>query len=81
MSRRYSLDVVERTFATYVVTLLGLLLAAGFDFTDMGAVKAAGLASIPAALTVIKAAIATAIGDPGTAALLPAAKPTPPTAD
>lgn len=68
---RFLLDVVERTLATYAVTFLGLLLASGFDLTSLGALKSAAVAAIPAALTVIKGVLATFIGDPTSAAVLP----------
>lgn len=68
---RIVLDVVERTIAAWATTFLGLLLAANFDLTDVGAVKAAAIAAIPAALSVVKAAVGTVIGDPTTAGWLP----------
>ncbi|WP_406056211.1 holin [Streptomyces sp. NBC_01077] len=60
---RLLLDTVERTVGTYAVTFLGLLLADGFDLTSLGALKAAAIASVPAALSVVKAALGTLIGD------------------
>jgi len=51
------LDTIERTVTAYVTTFLGLLLAVGFDLTDISAVKAAALASVPTALSVVKAAV------------------------
>ncbi|MGW1979230.1 holin [Streptomyces sp. NPDC001889] len=71
MTSRLLLDTVERTIGTYVVTLLGLLLADGVDLTDMSALRAAALASIPAALSVVKAAVGRLIGDPRTVGWLP----------
>jgi len=71
---RYLLDLAERTAATYATTYLGLLLATGFDLTNVGALKAAAIAALPAALTVIKGALSTFVGDPGTAAMLPRQK-------
>jgi hypothetical protein len=68
---RFLLDLAERTVATYAVSLLGLLLADGFDLTSVGAVRAAAVAALPAALTVIKGAVATFVGDPTSAAMLP----------
>lgn len=68
---RVVLDVIERTLAAYVTTFLGLLLAANFDLTDLSALKAAAVASIPAALSVVKGAIGAAVGDPRTAGWLP----------
>lgn len=74
-------DVAERTAAAYVTTFLGLLLATGFDLTNLSAVKAAAIAAIPAALSVVKGVIGVLVGDPSTAAWLPAPKaPTGPTA-
>ncbi|NUS16302.1 MAG: hypothetical protein HOY69_33710 [Streptomyces sp.] len=72
---KFWLDLTERTAATYAVALLGLLLADGVDLTSIGALKAAAVAAIPAALTVLKGAIASLIGDSSSAALLPASKP------
>ncbi|MFE5628485.1 holin [Streptomyces sp. NPDC056543] len=60
---RLVLDTVERVVGTYAVTFLGLVLTDGFDLTDLGAVKAAALAAVPAALSVVKAAIGSLIGD------------------
>ncbi|GGY03608.1 holin [Streptomyces hiroshimensis] len=65
------LDILERTAAAYVTTFLGLLLADGFDLTDVSALKAAAIAALPAALSVIKGAIGTRFGDKGSAAWLP----------
>jgi hypothetical protein len=69
---RYLLDLAERVASTYAVGFLGLLLANGFDLTNLGAVKAAAIAAVPAALSVVKGVLAAFIGDPKTAALLPA---------
>ncbi|WP_058047728.1 holin [Streptomyces roseifaciens] len=65
------LDILERTAAAYITTFLGLLLADGFDLTDVSALKAAAIASLPAALSVIKGAIGTRFGEKGSAAWLP----------
>ena len=73
-------DVVERTAAAYVTTFLGLLLATGFDLTNLSAVKAAAIAAIPAALSIIKGVVGSMFGDTGSAAWLPEDKPTGPTA-
>ncbi|MEU1309526.1 hypothetical protein ABZ419_11610 [Streptomyces cinnamoneus] len=71
---RFFLDLVERTLATYLTTYFGLLLADGFDLTSISALKAAAIAALPAALTVVKAAIGSMVGAPHTAAWLPARK-------
>lgn len=68
---RWLMDMLERTLATYAVTLLGLVTADGFDLTDVGAAKAAAIAALPAALTVIKSGVAVFVGDPASAAFLP----------
>ncbi|MFB7671691.1 holin [Kitasatospora purpeofusca] len=70
MSSRFFRDLLERTLATYAVTLLGLLTAGAVDLTDLGALRAAAIAAIPAGLTVVKSALATLVGDPTSAALL-----------
>lgn len=71
---RIVLDVVERTAAAYVTTFLGLLLAVDFNLTDLTAVKAAAIAAIPAALSVVKGAVGSVVGDPTTAGWLPRAR-------
>ncbi|MFD0405031.1 holin [Kitasatospora sp. NPDC127116] len=68
--RKFVLDLVERTVATYAVAFLGLLLADGVDLASVGTLRAAAVAALPAALTVLKSAVATLIGDPNSAALL-----------
>ncbi|MFJ7907374.1 holin [Kitasatospora sp. NPDC096204] len=68
--RKFILDLVERTVTTYAAAFLGLLLADKFDLTSMGALKAAAVAALPAALSVVKGAVATRVGDPASAALL-----------
>ncbi|MBO1414256.1 holin [Streptomyces sp. FH025] len=68
--RKFTIDLAERTVATYAAAFLGLLLANGFDLTSITALKAAAVAALPAALTVVKGAVATFVGDPKSAALL-----------
>lgn len=63
----YFRDLAERTVAAYVLAFLGLLLAAGFDLTDVSALKAAGLAAVPAALQVVYSGLARFTGDKSTA--------------
>lgn len=64
---KYLRDLAERTVATYGLSFLGLLLASGFDLTDVSALKAAGIAAVPAGLQVIYGALAGFVGDPRTA--------------
>lgn len=65
--RKYLLDLLERTVATYVETLLGLLIVgwgdfgAVSDFLDLG--TSAAIAAAPAALAVLKGGIARFRGD------------------
>ncbi|HVK45082.1 MAG TPA: holin [Micropruina sp.] len=71
---RLILDTVERTIAAYVTTFLGLLLADGFNLADVSALKAAAIASVPAALSVVKAAVGSLIGDQSTVGWVPRAR-------
>ncbi len=71
---RLLLDIAERTVAAYVTTLLGLLLADGVDLTSLSAVKAAAVAALPAALSVLKGALGALAGDRTSAAWLPRRK-------
>lgn len=64
-------DIVERTLAAYATTFLALLVADGFDLTSVGALKAAAIAALPAALSVLKGVLGTLVGDPGSAGWLP----------
>lgn len=65
-------DLVLRTVRTYTAAVLGLLLAMPVFHLDFTAAVAALSAGIPAALAVVKGALATRFGNTGTAALLPA---------
>ena len=58
-------DVAERTIATYLQAFIGLLLAGWTtDAIDLSLVQAAAVSAIPAALAVLKGALATKV--PGT---------------
>lgn len=72
--RQFILDLAERTAATYVQAFLGLMLADGFDLLSIGELESAALAAIPAALAVVKSGVATFVGDPASAALLPSGR-------
>lgn len=65
-------DLVLRTVRTYVVTVIGLLVAVPVFALDISNAKAAVVGAIPAALAVLKAGLARKVGDTNTAALLPA---------
>ncbi|MFC5724330.1 holin [Streptomyces gamaensis] len=71
MDKKVLVDIAERTLAAYVTTFLGLILADGFDLTSVPALKAAAIAALPAALSVIKGAVGSRFGDKGSAAWLP----------
>ncbi|MFF4157987.1 holin [Streptomyces sp. NPDC001678] len=71
MDRKVLLDIAERTLAAYVTTFLGIVIADGFDLTSISALKAAAIAALPAALSVIKGAIGSRFGDKSSAAWLP----------
>ncbi|WP_329423974.1 holin [Streptomyces sp. NBC_01268] len=68
---RLVLDTVERVVGTYAVAFLGLLLADGFDLTNLSSLKAAAIAAIPAGLSVLKAAVGSLIGDQSTVGWVP----------
>lgn len=73
MNKTFLVDLAERTISTYLQALLGLLLADSTHLLSLGALKATAIASLPAALAVVKGALAGSIGTAGTASLLPAA--------
>ena len=63
--RAWQRDTAERTVATYVQTFLGLLVAGwASDAVDLALIESAAIAAVPAALAVLKAAIARKV--PGT---------------
>ena len=55
--REWLRDTAERVISTYVQVLIGLLIVA--DAIDITVAKAAAVAALPAALAVLKAAVAT----------------------
>jgi hypothetical protein len=75
MNRRYLLDLAERTAATYVETLCGLLIVGWADWTSVGDAldfgTSAAVAAVPAALAVVKGGLARLRGDKQEASLLP----------
>jgi hypothetical protein len=73
MNKKYWVDVVERVVATYVEVFLGLVIGSAFVDSgklNMGAVTAAGIAALPAALSLIKSLVASRLGDPSSASLV-----------
>lgn len=73
-TKRYLLDLCERTVATYIETLLGLLLLGWADVTSASAAldlgTSAALAAAPAALAVVKSGLARLRGDREAASML-----------
>jgi len=59
-------DIGERALSTFVQAFL-----AAFTINDLSTAKKAAFAGLVAALAVVKGAIASKVGDTGTAALLP----------
>lgn len=79
MNRAFLVDLVERTAATYVEAGAGLLLADTTHLLSLGSLRVAAVAALPAALTVVKGALAGSLGSTSTASVLPA-KTAPPSA-
>lgn len=71
MTRTYLVDLAERTAATYVQALIGLVLLNWTDTLDLSVLAVAAWAAIPAALAVVKAGVAKAVGDTESASLAP----------
>lgn len=59
MTKQWVIDTLERTLATYVEVFLGLLVATwATDKLDLTLLSVAALSAVPAALTVLKSALA-----------------------
>ncbi|WP_435059366.1 hypothetical protein [Streptomyces sp. bgisy060] len=66
-------DIGERTVLTYIEAFLGLLLASGTtNVVTLSALESAAIAAIPAGVAVLKGAVGSFLGRPGTASWLPA---------
>lgn len=68
----YAADLTERVVATYVVTFLGLLIAAWGNvkgINDLSVAGTAALAAIPAGLSVLKGGLAKYVGNADSASL------------
>lgn len=70
LSNKFLAGLIERAVASYCFAVLTFVLANGFDFTDLSAMKAAALAGIPAALSVVKSALSTFVGEPESGAFV-----------
>ncbi|MEU6254284.1 peptidoglycan-binding protein [Streptomyces sp. NPDC047043] len=65
-------DVAERTIATYLQSLLGLMAASSTtDMVSLSAWQAAAVSAMPAALSALKSTLGTMLGRSGTASWLP----------
>lgn len=79
MTPTFLRDLAERVISTYVQVFLGLLIAAGpVDVVNLSTLRAAAVASIPAALSVAKGLIAKQFGSPDSASLADVGDPIPP---
>lgn len=67
----FYVNLLLRTIRTYVVSVTGFLIAVPVFRLDYSILVAASAAALPAALAVIKAGLASKVGSPETAALLP----------
>lgn len=72
------LDLVLRTVRTYVAAFVAYLLALPVLDLSYSTLAAASAAALPAVLAVVKGAVASRIGEPDSAALLPAKYDPPP---
>lgn len=74
--RSFAMDLLERTVGTYVVTFLGLVIV---NPGEIATYKVAIVSALPAALAVVKGALASRVASPTNASLveLPTPPPTP----
>jgi hypothetical protein len=70
VSTEFLVKLAENVVGAYLLSLVTLLLASGFNYLDVGADKAAALAAIPAALAVIKGFLAKLVGSPDSPSLV-----------
>ena len=67
--KKFLVDTAERVVATYLETLVGLLIVAGP--LNLDAFEVAAVSALPAAAAVLKACLASRFGAKDSAALLP----------
>lgn len=65
----FARDVIERVVFTYLESFVGLLLASQTPGFNIGAVQAAAVSALPAALATLKALFASKVGNPESASL------------
>lgn len=74
-SKKWFADTVERALATFAEAALGLYVLAGpGDVLSLDLAKGAAAAGVIAAAAVVKAAIASKVGDPDSASLASSAE-------
>jgi hypothetical protein len=66
---KFLISLAEQVGGTYLFAFLGFLLADAAHLSNLSVVKAAAIAAIPAALAVLKGAIAKFVGNPESANL------------
>ena len=69
MTKKLFLDMLERAAWTFAEAFLAV-----YVVTDVSSVKTAAVAGAAAAVAVVKGFVASRVGEPGTAATLPAVK-------
>lgn len=62
-------DLAERVLSAYVTTFVGLMAVS--SSLNLDALKVAAIASVPAALSILKGALASRVGNPDSASLDP----------
>lgn len=67
----FLLDMLERALFTFVEVFLGAWVATGADWVNLSGAKAAAVAGLAAALSVVKSGLASTVGTRGTASMLP----------
>lgn len=75
-SKKFLVDIAERTASTYIEVFTGLLIASKVTL-DLSVLKTSAIAAIPAGLAVLKGLIAKGAGDTNSAAIVAVAPPVP----
>lgn len=70
-TKRFALDLLERTIRTFVQAFLGALLAAPVFNVDIPALKAAALAGLAAVAAVVMGLMSEPVGARATASVIP----------
>jgi hypothetical protein len=70
MNTEFVVKLAENVVGAYLLSFVTLLLANGFDYTNISVLQATALAAIPAALSVIKGFLAKFVGSPDSPSLV-----------